>query len=524
MKKFALFFITLTFLISCSTSKKIVIQPQSSAPPTDIKKVYRYSIDLLNINNDKVSVSLIPPKSNLEKAKFVIPKLVPGYYAAMDFGQYISNFKAVDKKGQPVKVEKLDKNSWLIHDFKNVDEITYDVDDSWDQLYEKHHTAKSPATMYDKNDVIVLNYNSVAGYFEEEKEAIYRVDIKKPANFYGSSAIKPFKLDDTSDIISTFSYRELVDAPVMYCEPDTAWLNIGKTKILVSLYSKSEKQFAKTIASKIENLLQNQALYLGGELPVKDYAFLIYHETAPAGNFLGDGLEHNNSTLCLFAVDKLTSLHDYIFDIASHEFFHIITPLNIHSKEIQNYDYLNPIMSKHLWLYEGMTEYATIHMPIKQKMIGLNDFAKKIEEKVNNMARFDDKLPFTELSKKALERQDQYMNVYQKGPVIGLCLDIKLRELSAGKMGTQELTQALVKKYGKDAAFNDDELFDVITQMTFPEIRTFFKDYVENSKPLPLKESLEKAGFELNEKTKTVILSKNPTEKQLILRGYWLGQ
>ncbi len=315
-----------------------------------------------------------------------------------------------------------------------------------------------------------------------------------------------------------------MDAPILYCEPDTAWLTIGKTQVLVSLYSKAEKNFAHSIAAKIENLLKNEADYLGGELPVKYYAFLIYHETAPKGNFLGDGLEHNNSTLCIFAVDKLADLHEHIFDVASHEFFLIVTPLNIHSKEIQNYNYLNPVLSKHLWLYEGMTEYATMHMLIKQKMIGLEDFAQKIEGKIKGMAEFDNQLSFTEMSQKAMERQDQYFNFYQKGALIGLCLDIRLRELSNGKMGTQELTQALTKKYGKDAAFNDDELFDVITRMTFPEMRFFFKDFVEGGKPLPLKETLQKAGFNFDEATKKVTLNKNPDEKQLILRGYWLAQ
>ncbi|WP_426479264.1 hypothetical protein ACP3T3_07375 [Chryseobacterium sp. CBSDS_008] len=148
--------------------------------------------------------------------------------------------------------------------------------------------------------------------------------------------------------------------------------------------------------------------------------------------------------------------------VASHEFFHIVTPLNIHSGEIQHYDFLNPVMSKHLWLYEGMTEYATIHMPIKQKMISLEDFEKSLEEKIKGMKEFDNKLSFTEISKNAMERQDQYMNFYMKGALLGLCLGIRLRELSNGKMGTQDLMLQLMKKYGEGKYFNDDDLFDEI--------------------------------------------------------------
>jgi predicted metalloprotease with PDZ domain len=40
----------------------------------------------------------------------------------------------------------------------------------------------------------------------------------------------------------------------------------------------------------------------------------------------------------------------------THEFFHIVTH-SIHSKEIQDFDYNDPKMSEHLWMYEGVTEY-----------------------------------------------------------------------------------------------------------------------------------------------------------------------
>ena len=91
-------------------------------------------------------------------------------------------------------------------------------------------------------------------------------------------------------------------------------------------------------------------------------------------------------------------------------------------------------------------------------------------------------------------------------------------------MGTQELMQALVKKYGKNTSFEDNELFDVITQMTYPEIRSFFKEYVEGALPVPLKEHLLKVGIEVDEVKKTVRLMPNLTEKQLTLRRYWINE
>lgn len=488
------------------------------------KKAYQYNIDLVHLSGDNVKVSFTPPKNNLKQGKFIIPKLVPGFYQAMNFGQYVSNLVAVDKNGKKITTKRLDQNSWMIDDLKHVSTISYQVADGWDSLEKDSHEAKSAGSMFNKDSVFVINYNSLVGYFQEMKDIPYQIKVKKNKDFYASSALDYKQKDQTTDIVWAKDYRQLVDSPVLYCIPDTTWLKIGHTEVLVSFYNKKERHYSKKIALEIENILKNQQVYLGGTLPVNKYAFLIYYEDSNEKGFMGDGLEHSQSTVCLYRSENMNYLPNALNRVASHEFFHIVTPLNIHSEEIQHYDFLNPSMSKHLWLYEGMTEYATIHMPIKQKMVSLEDFEKTLEEKIKGMKEFDDNLSFTEISKNAMDRQDQYMNFYQKGPLLGMCLDIRLRELSGGKTGTQNLMLELMKKYGSGTYFNDDDLFDEITKLTFPEIRTFFSNYIEGAQPVPLKEYLTKVGFTYDEGTRKVSLMSNPDSKQLALRKAWIGQ
>ncbi|MCF0048958.1 peptidase M61 [Dyadobacter sp. LJ53] len=502
-------------IVLLAVSIKLAAQPQTAN--------YQYKIDLLNVKDDKVLVTFTPPQNNLKEGKYIIPRMVPGYYHAMDFGQYISDFKAVDHKGKPIEVKKLDVNTWMVADLKNAAEISYLVSDGWEHLTQQTGGAKSPASMFKKDSLFIINYNSLVGYFDEVTTAGYDITVKKNTEFYPSSALKYIPKNDTIDVTSAKDYRHLVDSPVFYCVPDTTWLKVGNTNVLVSFFSGEHKSFSKNLATKLETILTNQQTYLGGKLPVNEYAFLIYHEEMPRG-LLGDGLEHSNSTVCLYASPTLDKLPEALMGVASHEFFHILTPLNIHSGEIQEFNFLNPVLSKHLWLYEGMTEYATIHMPVKQRMISLPDFAKVIEGKVKGMEQFDNHLSMTEMSAKAIDRQDQYMNFYQTGPLVGLCLDIRLRELSGGKIGTQDLMQKLMKKFGSEKAFKDEELFDEITAMTFPEIRQFFKDYVEQGEPIPLKESLQKAGLAYDQASKVITAIDNPSKSQLSLRKAWINQ
>jgi predicted metalloprotease with PDZ domain len=185
-----------------------------------------------------------------------------------------------------------------------------------------------------------------------------------------------------------------------------------------------------------------------------------------------------------------------IRDVSAHEFFHIVTPLSIHAEQIGDFDYSHPAMSEHLWLYEGTTEYAAGLVQVKYGKMSLEEYLDVIEKKIYGAAGYNDSLPFTVMSKGCLDKyKDQYGNVYQKGALIGMCLDLELRILSGGKYGLQELEKDLSKTYGKGRSFKDEELFDQITQLTYPEIGDFLKRYVGGSEPLPIRELLEKVGI-----------------------------
>jgi predicted metalloprotease with PDZ domain len=142
-----------------------------------------------------------------------------------------------------------------------------------------------------------------------------------------------------------------------------------------------------------------------------------------------------------------------------------------------------------------MTEYSAGLVQAKYDLITKGDYLRMLSQKIRMSRLFTDTLPFTELSLGCLDTyKSQYINVYQKGALIGMALDIKLRQLSGGKMGIQELLRELSKTYGKNQSFKDDELFDKITELTYPEIREFFRKYVEGKTPLPYGDIFSSVG------------------------------
>lgn len=475
---------------------------------------YQFYLDLNKISSDLIQITLTTPEIGTNKIIYNMPKIVPGTYHIYDFGQYVMDFEAFDKDGRSLSVNQLDKNRWEIENAKTMTKISYWVEDTWDANVDEL-VFEPGGTNIEKGKNVVLNNHGFFGYFDGLKYLKYEVNVTRPEDFYGTTGLTNIETNGNVDKFTINNYLDLVDAPIMYNVPDTTTFMVGGADILISVYSKNKSATALEIAKDIKEILELQKDYLGGTLPVEKYAFIIYLYAGASGSGGSGALEHSYSSFYYLPEMPAEQLSGFIVRVAAHEFFHIVTPLNIHSEEIGDFDYINPKMSKHLWMYEGVTEYFAGHVQVYGGRTTPLEYLGIIEEKLAGANHFKDDLPFTELSLGCLdEYENQYGNVYQKGALIGLCLDILLRDQSNGEIGVKDMMAMLSEEYGKNKSFEDGKLFDKITELSSPEIRTFFTEYVEGGAELPLANILDKVG---------VTYKKDVTIKEISLGGISLS-
>lgn len=499
MKKLIYSLALLTAVYSC----KVTQTPEPAGPGLTPNPVV-VNLDLVNVDNDKVKITVDPGKFTQDQITFHIPKTVPGTYSIDNYGEFIENFKAFDYLGAELLVAKTDQNSWLIDDAENLDKITYWVNDSFDVEGEKGVFSPS-GTNIEKDKNFMLNLHGFVGYFDDLKEQAYHIFINRPENLIaGTSMPLSGSLDSTgqkdaiTDIFKVSRYFELTDNPIMYAPSDTTHINIDGMNVLLQVYSPNKVYTSKSIKAGVTQMITAQKQYLGEIDNTSNYAILLYLANPEEMDARGFGaLEHHTSTVVVLPETMpLADLNQTITDVVSHEFFHILTPLNVHSKEIHYFDYNDPKMSKHLWMYEGVTEYFANLFQVNQGLISNDEFYKRMGSKIEDSRNYNDSIPFTVMSENVLEDpyKDDYYNVYQKGALIGMALDIKLRELSDGETGILNLMKKLSEKYGKDTPFEDDELIPTIVSLSYPEIQVFFDTYVTGSTPIPYDQFLEKVG------------------------------
>jgi len=482
-----------------------------SALTANADNAYRYKVDLTNAKEDRVQVSLIAPDLSEKEIDFLFPAMVPGTYEVYDFGRYISNFKVTGKNGQTITVKKVNTNTYRLSPASAIEQISYEVDDTFDKN-SLQGTAdpvifEPGGSNFENAKNFAFNTHCLFGYFKGHTAADFYLEFKKPEGFYPATGISDLKTGATVDQLHVFDYHDLVDSPILYCLPDTTTVDVAGTKVVVASYSPNKLVNSRFIAETLRELLHAQKDYLGGSLPVQKYAFLFYFTDKPTLSGSHGALEHSYSSFYVMPEYDSLSLQQQIRDVAAHEFFHIVTPLNIHAKEIGEFDFNDPKMSEHLWLYEGMTEYAAHHAQVKAGIIEMNEFLNTMMQKYeNSLESYIDTMSFTFMSKNVLDKtiHKQYGNVYEKGAVISMCLDILLRDLSEGQYGTQLLMKDLARKYGKDRSFDDKDLFIDIQELTFPQVGDFLRKHVGGREPLPMADILGRVGIAF-EKENTVM-------------------
>ncbi len=460
---------------------------------------YSVLVNLNDVQDDKIRVTITVPSVDQNEIEYHMPKVVPGTYSISDFGRFITEFEAKDAEGNNLEVEKLTTNRWKIKEATRLATITYLADDSFDKTegYKSNYIFEPGGTNIEaRRDVFVLNTFGIIGYLQGKIFHPFEVTISHPSHIYGATSLKRVSSTDESDTFTADNYNFLADAPIMYSVPDTVTKNIAGAEIIVSVFSPNGKLSAREVMDNIDDLMEAQSKYLGGKLPVDRYAYLIYLMDYNSLSGAMGALEHSYSSLYTLPEIDAKSISKSVRDVAAHEFLHIVTPLNIHSEEIHNFNYIEPEMSRHLWLYEGVTEYSAMHVQVRNSLYDVNTFLDEVRQKMQVADQFPE-VSFTEMSEKILEPnfEPMFTNVYYKGALIGMCLDLHLIKYSNGDMDLRKLMSTLSEKYGPAKAFKDEELFDEITAITSPEVGNFFSEYVDGDKPLPLEKCLSWAGI-----------------------------
>lgn len=503
------------------TALSALLLALAAAPAAASKPTLSYDVDLNDRADDLFKVTLTVEGLSAANAVYQFASTAPGTYQVMNIGRYVRRFEARDARGAVVPTEQVSVNQWRLSDPARVRTIRYAIAETWDTEVKQNPVYLMCGTSIEA-DHVLINPHAVIGYPSGLQTAPIRLRLRYPRGWKIGTALDR----DRDGRYRAATYDQLVDSPILLGRLSDARLMVTGVPVEIYTYSKTGKIQATQLLNAMDDMLQAAGRFLG-RLPVDRYTFLYHFEDQNAGAW-----EHAVSSEYVFHESEFTdSLGQYLTDIAAHEFFHIVTPLNIHSEIIEHFNFVTPVPSQHLWLYEGTTEWAAHAMQLRAGLKSPEQYLAKVLQKMQvDRAVYDSTYSLRELALTSYSDsgQKQYGNIYMRGALTAGLLDIRLLELSGGKQGLQDLILELARRFGKQRAFPESTFVDTLVALTHPEVRDFFARYVWESERLPVKEYYAKLGIRLVEdpdgRPLRFEMDPSPTPEQRRLREAWLGR
>ena len=492
----------------------------ASAQPT-----LRYAVNLSDTVHHTFAVSLdLPPLAD-SNAVFEFAATAPGTYQTMDIGRFVHGFTATDANGSVVPSQRVSTNQWRVSDPKRVQHITYRVIATRDTSYRKDRIYPMCGTVLESGYALI-NGQGVFGFPHGMQSVPLTIRLIYPTGWtYGTP------LPEHDGVFEADSYDRLVDSPILL-GPHLTTSTLEVTGVPVRIFVRTQHQdiSADQVRDAMRDMLTAAGAFLG-KLPVDHYTFLYDFGSFPQGMITGAWEHSYGSEYVLPDFPYSGTYGTQIRDVAAHEFFHVVTPLNIHSEIIEHFNFATPVPSQHLWLYEGTTEWAAHKMMLEGGLTSPADYlAIVVQKELSDRTQFDTTWSLRKMSLASYSDsgQRQYPNIYARGAVVAGLLDIKLLEESGGAHGLRDLILELSKQYGKHRAFPENGLIDTIVARTSPDTRDFFNRYIFGTEPPPLKTYYAKLGITLIEDDKGLPqrfeIDPNATPEQLKLRTAWLGR
>lgn len=448
-----------------------------------------FEVNLNDRSGDTFKVTLYPEHLSASNSIFQFASTAPGTYQVMDIGRFVHDFMAFDKSGNEVPTVHSSTNQWTLSHPVDVKKIIYTVEDIWNAKVDKDRMYAMCSTTI-SDDFVMLNGQGVFGYFIGMQSEPIKIKLDYPSDWKLGTALEK----DRDGYYVADDFDKVVDSPIYLGRMTTASTEVGSAKVDVYTYSRKGLITSDDMLASLKSILKAESDFTKG-LPVDRYVFLFYF-----GNFDAGAWEHSYSSEYVMREDTLKpSYAANINSVVAHEFFHVNTPLNIHSELIAQFNFVKPVMSQHLWLYEGTTEWAAHMLQLRDSLISLDQYLRVLQGELNVNDGYDQNLSLTQLGVHSTEMQDQYGNIYQKGAFVSSLLDIRLLKLSQGKKGLRELLVELSKTFGKTRAFSEEKFFDQLVTMTNPEVGDFFDRYIKGTQKLPVKEYFSWLGIDYRE-------------------------
>ncbi|NDK55680.1 M61 family metallopeptidase [Pontibacter fetidus] len=458
------------------------------------KSNMHYTVSMDDPASQTFQVQLHYKKAKADSVDFKMPAWTPGYYQLLNYADNVDNFSASGKDGKTLKWKKVNANTWRVYkNRKSEIALRYDV--------------KAPTPFVAKNYLDTTRaYISPAGMF---------MHVAGILNQPVTVTIAPYKnwkdVATGLDIVPGKPYQffasdfdQLYDSPILVSNlerlPEFTVNGLPHQFIGYQLGDFDRQQFMADIKKIVES-----ASSLIGDIPYRHYTFIAI------GPGRG-GIEHLNSTTISFEGSEYNNPQGRkrLLSFIAHEYYHHYNAKRIRPIELGPFDYDKENRTNMLWVAEGATSYYE-NLVLRQAGLitpedvldALRKHMMAYENKSGRLFQSATQASYNTWSDgpfgSTTDEFNKTISVYDKGPVLNMLLDFKIRHESGNQKSLDDVMRYLYQEYyqKKGRGYTEAEYWEASEKMAGTPL-TELKEYTATTKPINYPKYFAYAGLAID--------------------------
>ena len=449
-----------------------------------------YTIALANPEQHLLEVQIILPEGSARR-ELQLP-VWNALYQVRDFAQYVNWVRAKDRAGRALAVRELDKSRWQIAGAEAGAVVEYQI------------FADSPGPFG-------AQFNSHHAFFNLAQVLMYPVDARNapmvvrfnqvPEGWHIATPLP----SAPEGRYNAESYDRLVDSPVEIGDFRESDFDEGDAHYRVVVDADPVDYDMEQISAMLRKIVAAATIWMD-DRPFDSYMFLYHFPRGPAGG----GMEHAYSTAIAVNANVVTRAPEVLASVTAHEFFHLWNVKRIRPQTLEPVDYTRENYTRALWFSEGCTSTAADIIQLRSGLLDERHFEQELASGIGEFERRPARLTQSaeESSLDAWLEGDAYyrrpersISYYNKGELLGILLDLVVREASHGQASLREVFRWMNQNYAKKGRFfsDSDGVREAAEAVSHTDLRWFFAKYVAGTEEIPWNDFFRGVGLRLVE-------------------------
>lgn len=446
-----------------------------------------------------------------EQSSFRLPTWY-ATYQIRNFSQYLRAPKAFGADGAQLPLHSIDKTTWKVSGARKAARFDYDVVCN---LPGPYGLEVGPARIT-INPALLLVYSPNA--MHEQLDVTFE---GVPAEWQIAST-----LSGDNGHFAAQNYEQITDIPFWIGSFSERKYTEGHTTIRIIVDAGPKHYDMEELVRHNQRLVKIERQWMG-DLPTERYTF-FYRFPDEAGT---EGMEHADGTFISVPMTAIQTSMSAVDNVTAHEFFHLWNVMRIRPCSMEPIDFVHEQYSSTLWFSEGFTSAVSRLFLLQAGYLTEADFLDRLAGALNDLqasqanawqSAEDASLSVWLSGSDAYDSPERSISYYRKGELLGILLDLRIRNETNGKRSIRDLFQSLQRTYGiPRRCFGESEaLQEAVEALTGKSESEFFQRYVSGHDDLPFDKYLAFVGFGIDKAG--VHLKVDASTQQLNQRRAWL--